>query len=454
MNEPILTKFAIDAIESLAKEDPKLYGLIEQEYLRQSVSLAMVASCSNTDPSVLACEGGFTSNVTAEGYPGARFHAGCEFVDQFEQLAIDRAKQAFGAQYVNVQPHTASTANQVVTSRILDPGDTLLGLSLDGGGHLSHGAKVNISGSFYNAIGYNLNTDGFIDYDQVEQLALQHKPKLIICGTTAYPRIIEWQKFRDIADKIGAYVLADITHIAGLVIAGEHPNPIDIAHFTTTCTHKQLYGPRGGLIMMGKDFELPSPRGKGTLVNLMQSGLFPFTQGAPIVNTIVAKARALDRANKPEFKQLAKRIVSLSSCLANAFIEEGITVVSGGSDNHIILANTLKSFNVTGIVAEKALEECNIIINKNWIPGDTLSPFVTSGIRIGTNSVAARGLDEVAIRKCASLISRVLKQIVVVNDREYKLDAAKRDEFRAEVKEIAICFPIPGYRLPDILKDK
>ncbi|HED33652.1 MAG TPA: serine hydroxymethyltransferase [Gammaproteobacteria bacterium] len=448
MSEPILSRFARNAVDMLSDEDPVLYRLIEQEYQRQTVSLAMVASCSNTHPSVLACEGTFTSNVTAEGYPGARFHAGCEFVDQFEQLAIDRAKEAFGAQYVNVQPHTASTANQIVTSRLVNPGETLMGMSLDAGGHLSHGAKVNISGAFYNAVGYDLDENGFIDYAQVESLAREHRPKLIICGTTAYPRIIDWQKFRDIADEVGAYLLADITHIAGLVIADEHPSPIDIAHITTTCTHKQLYGPRGGLIMMGKDHELPSPKGKGTLTDLMQSGLFPFTQGAPIINTIVAKARALDRANKPEFKELGKRIVSLSGALASSMVKEGITVVSGGSDNHIILANTMESFGVTGIVAEKALEQCNVIINKNWIPGDTLSPFVTSGIRIGTNSMAARGLDENTMGQCASLIARILKDIDVQSDKTFSLGKVKCDEYRAEVKKIAMRFPIPGYPLP------
>ena len=451
MSEPILTTFAKNAVEMLAAEDPELYKLIEGEYHRQIVSLAMVASCSNAHPSALACEGTFTSNVTAEGYPGARFHAGCEYVDQFEQLAIDRAKKAFGAQYANVQPHTASTANQVVTSRLVNPGETLMGMSLDAGGHLSHGAKVNISGSFYNAIGYDLNSDGFIDYDQVESLAMEHKPKLIICGTTAYPRVIDWERFREIADKVGAYLLADITHIAGLVIGGQHPNPIDIAHITTTCTHKQLYGPRGGLIMMGKDHDLPNPRGKGTLKGLMQSGLFPFTQGAPIINNIVAKARTLDRASKPEFKELAKRIVDLSRALAKALVAQGTTVVSGGSDNHIILANVMESFNVTGIIAEKALEECNVIINKNWIPGDQLSPFVTSGIRIGTNSMAARGLDENEMVHCADLIARILKSVVMKSEKEYELDTAQRDAFRAEVKDIAVRFPIPGYPLPEHL---
>ncbi len=449
MSDPILSRFALNAFEMLGDEDPELYKLVEGEYRRQIYSLAMVASCSNAHPSALACEGTFTSNVTAEGYPGARFHAGCEYVDQFEQLAIDRAKKAFKAQYANVQPHTASTANQVVTSRLVNPGETLMGLSLDAGGHLSHGAKVNISGSFYNAIGYRLNDKGFIDYGQVEELAMEHKPKLIICGTTAYPRIIEWDRFRKIADKVGAYLLADITHIAGLVIAGEHPNPIDIAHITTTCTHKQLYGPRGGLIMMGREWDLPNPRGKGTLSGLMQSGLFPFTQGAPIINNIVAKARALDRASRPEFKELAKRIVMQSRALAQALADRGMNVVSGGSDNHIILADTMASFNVTGIIAEKALEECNIIINKNFIPGDQLSPFITSGIRIGTNSMAARGLTEEAIGQCAELICRVLKSVEVVSEKEYRLDTEARDKYRDEVKQIALQFPIPGYPLPE-----
>lgn len=448
MQDSTLRNFAGNAMDILEQEDAELFNLLNSEYRRQVESLAMVASCSPTHPSVLACEGTFASNVTAEGYPGARFHAGCKYVDQFEQLAIDRAKAAFGAQYANVQPHTASTANQIVTSRLLNPGDTLLGLSLDAGGHLSHGAKVNISGSFYNAIGYGLDERGFIDFEQVEALALEHRPKLIICGTTAYPRTIDWENFRTIADKIGAYLLADITHIAGLVIAGEHPNPIDIAHITTTCTHKQIYGPRGGLIMMGKDHQLPSPRGKGTLENLMQSGLFPFTQGAPIINNIVAKARALARTTTPEFKELAKRIIRLSRSLAAELENRNITVVSGGSDNHIVLANTLESFGVTGYVAEKALEDCNLIVNKNHIPGDQLSPFVTSGIRVGTNSVAARGLGEPDMARCADIISRILTAIDAQGDKAYSLDPNLRDAFRSEIRDIALEYPIPGYVTP------
>ncbi len=289
IEEGLLSDFAQQGVALLRDEDPVLYELVEREYERQQNSLAMVASCSPTHPSVLACEGTFTSNVTAEGYPGARFHAGCEFVDQFEQLAIDRAKAALKAQYANVQPHTASTANQVVMASLLKPGDTLLGMDLDSGGHLSHGAKVNISGRFFNAVAYGLDKDGFLDYDQAQRLALEHRPKLIICGTTAYPRTIDWNRFRQIADQVDAYLLADITHILGLVITGHHPSPIDVAHVTTTCTHKQLYGPRGGLILMGKDFETLGPDGKTTLAQLMQRGVFPFLQGAPIVNNIVAK---------------------------------------------------------------------------------------------------------------------------------------------------------------------
>ena len=365
-----LQEFASRAVAALESADPVLHRLLLQEFDRQMDSLTMVASCSITHPSVLACEGTFASNVTAEGYPGARFHAGCKYVDQFEQLAIERAKVVFGAKYANVQPHTASTANQIVTSAVLKPGDNLLGMNLASGGHLSHGAKVNISGKFYNAVGYGLNQQGFIDFGQVEELAQLHRPKLIICGATAYPRIIDWQRFREIADGVGAYLLADITHIAGLVIAGLHPSPIDIAHFTVTCTHKQLYGPRGGLILMGKEWDSPSPTGKGTLSTLIQSGVFPCTQGAPIINKIVAKARALDRAGSEEFRILAARIVTLSRALAESLLSCGMDVVSGGTDNHIVLVNVRSSFGLSGIIAEKALEECHIIVNKNFIPRD------------------------------------------------------------------------------------
>ena len=444
-DQPLLADFARHAMESLCHEDPVLYDLIEQEFLRQQNTLAMVASCSTAHPSVLACEGTFTSNVTAEGYPGARFHAGCKYVDQFEQLAIDRAKAALGAQYANVQPHSASTANQIVMGSLLKPGETLLGLDLDCGGHLSHGSKVNVSGQFFNAISYGLNEQGVIDYEQVEQLARKHNPKLIICGTTAYPRIIDWARFRAIADQVGAYLLADITHIVGLVIAGEHPSPIDVAHITTTCTHKQMYGPRGGLILMGKDWQCPDPSGQVTLAERIQKGVFPFMQGAPLVNKIVAKARALARTMTPEFKQLARRIVVLAKALAQSLMDRGIKVISGGTDNHIVVVDVLASFGVTGIVAQRALEECDIIVNKNRIPGDKKSVFTASGIRIGTNSLAVREFGAEDMDHCADLIARILTAVKVEGDRAYTLDAADTAEFRDEVKQLCARFPLVGY---------
>jgi len=440
-----LEDFAQRGVELLRREDPVLAELIEAEYARQAGSLAMVASCSTAHPSVLACEGTFTSNVTAEGYPGHRHHAGCKYVDQFEQLAIDRAKKVFGAQFANVQPHSASTANQIVTSGVLKPGDTLLGLDLDAGGHLSHGSRVNISGRFYNAVPYGLDDQGRIDYDRMAELAREHRPGLIICGTTAYPRTIDWQRFRDVADEVGAYLLADITHIAGLVIAGEQPNPIDIAHFTVTCTHKQLYGPRGGLILMGKDAELPSPEGNGKLWNLMQRRLFPFTQGAPLVNMIVAKARALDRAATPEFKAQGQLIVKLAQALAEALLAQGARVLSGGTDNHIVLVNVLESFGVTGIAAEKALEECNIIVNKNRIAGDQKPVSISSGIRIGTNSLVVRRVAPEEMAWCADLIVRVLRSVEMQGEREYRLPGAARDAFQAEVLEFCATHPLSDY---------
>ena len=447
MKATVLEDFSRRAIASLKQQDPILFDLLLGEYERQTSSLTMVASCTITHPSVLACEGTYTSNVTAEGYPGARFHAGCEFVDQFEQLAIDRAKKVFRAQYANVQPHTASTANQIVCSAILKPHETLLGMNLESGGHLSHGAKVNISGTFFNAVGYGLDENGFIDYDRVEELAREHQPKLIISGTTAYPRTLDWQRFREIADQVGAYLLADITHIAGLVIAGVHPSPIDIAHFTVTCTHKQLYGPRGGLILMGKEWDSPAPSGKGTLSQMIQRSLFPFIQGAPIINMLVAKARTLDRAATDEFRQLAGRIVTLSQALANTFMASDVRVVSGGTDNHIVLVDVFSSFGVPGIIAEKALEECRIIVNKNFIPGDRNKAFVTSGIRIGTNALAERRFGAEQMEACADLISRVLKSVQVLGEREYRLDPRARDRFRQEVRALCDQFPIPGYDL-------
>lgn len=442
-----LVEFGGLAWEMLREQDFELFSLLHAESQRQQEALVMVASCSTADPTVLACEGSFASNVTAEGYPSARFHAGCEFVDQFEQLAIDRAKKAFDAKFANVQPHTASTANQIVTASLLQPGDKLMGLRLDCGGHLSHGASVNISGKFFQAIEYGLNRDGLIDFEEVRRLAEEHRPKLIICGTTAYPRSLDWERFREIADNIGAYLLADITHIAGLVIAGQHPSPIDVAHITTTCTHKQLYGPRGGLILMGRDADTPGPDGKTPLSGLMQKGVFPLMQGAPIVNNIVAKARALDRATTGEFRELGERIVALAKKFAETMISRGVHVISGGTDNHIVVVDVLESFGLTGLVAEKALESCNIIVNKNHIPGDKKSVRVTSGIRIGTNSLAGRKFDLHEVELAAGLIVEVLEAIDVLSDRTFKMDPSRCEQIKKRVAAIARKFPIRGYPL-------
>ncbi len=437
--------FAQRGVELLRDEDPELYGLIEAEYERQASSLALVASCSTAHPSVLACEGTFTSNVTAEGYPGHRHHAGCKYVDRFEQLAIDRAKQVFAARYANVQAHSASTANQIVTTSVLKPGDTLLGLQLDSGGHLSHGSKVNISGRFYNAVGYGLDQRGFIDYGAMRAAALEHRPKLIICGTTSYPRTVEWECFREVADEVGAYLLADITHVAGLVIAGEQPNPIDVAHFTTTCTHKQLYGPRGGLILMGADAEAPSPAGTTSLSKLLDTRLFPFTQGAPLVNMIVAKARILGRCATPEFHEQARRIRALAGELATQLLARGTVVLSGGTDNHIVLVNVLEAFGVTGTAAERALEECSIIVNKNRIPGDTKPVSVSSGIRLGTNSLTVRNVELSDMAWCADLIVRILRSVRMLDETAYELDEEARTGFRDEVVEFCGRHPLRDY---------
>ncbi len=446
MGHSILTEFAHRGIELLRQDDPVLYELLDQEYLRQTNTLAMIAASSIADPSVLACESMVTSNVTTEGYPGARFHAGCKFVDEIERLAIERAKNVFQARYANVQPHSGTSANQIVTFSLLKPGDTILGLELNSGGHLTHGSKASVSGQYFNAIGYGLNHDGLIDYDQVYRLAQELKPKLIISGASAYPRIIDFKRFREIADEVGAYLLADISHIAGLVAAGEHPSSIDHAHFTTTSTYKQLYGPRGGLILMGKDYDRPSPDGKKTLSEMIQRAVFPFFQGTPSLNTIAAKARALAIVATPGFKRLAKRIVTDAEALAKCFADKGYRVLTGGSDNHIVLIDVLQR-GVTGVIAERALEACNIIVNKNRIPGDKKSALITSGMRLGTNSLALRGMGRNEMPLCADLTDLVLSSVKVFGEQDYELDKAIKESVEGEVKELCRRHPIPRYSI-------
>jgi glycine hydroxymethyltransferase len=431
-------------IEQLRAEDAELFELLERETLRQSNVLAMVAASSIADPSVLVCEGMACMNVTTEGYPAARYHAGCEVVDDIERLAIERAKAAFGAQYANVQPHSGSSANGVVIFSLLEPGDTLLGMDLDAGGHLTHGSKASVVGQYFDAVGYGVTEEGRIDYDQVGDLARRHRPKLIICGASAYPRIIEFARFREIADEVDAYLLADISHIAGLVAGGVHPSPIDHAHLTTTSTYKQLYGPRGGLILSGRDADGPAPRGKGTLADAMQRGVFPYFQGTPNLSAIAAKTRALARVVTPEFSELAQNIVADARALASCLTAQGFQVLTGGTENHTVLINVLQR-GITGVIAERSLEQCGIIVNKNRIPGDRKSAQVTSGVRFGTNSLALRGITPNEMPHCSALINQVLTNVHVLDDRQYELNDTVRRSVRASVEAICQQFPIPGF---------
>jgi glycine hydroxymethyltransferase len=432
-------------VELLRQEDPALFDLLEREHQRQSDVLTMVAASSIAEPSVLACEGMPTANVTTEGYPGARFHAGCRFVDEIERLAIARAQAAFGARYANVQPHSGSSANAILICGLLKPGETILGMEIGAGGHLTHGARASLSGQYFDAVGYGLDAEGYLDYAQVESLARRHRPKLIICGASAYPRTIDFGRFRQIADEVGAYLLADISHIAGLVAAGEHPSPIDHAHFTTTSTYKQLCGPRGGLILVGRDVETLAPDGKRTLPEMIQRAVFPFFQGTPNLSAIAAKARALDLIATPGFRSLARLIVADARALAEWFARQGYRVLTGGTDNHMVLLDVLTSRGVTGLVAERVLEECDVVINKNAIAGDGKGVLVTSGMRLGTNSLALRGMGPREMADCAELIDGVLRAVEPRGDRDYELAADRRHGFQSAVRELCRRFPIPRY---------
>jgi glycine hydroxymethyltransferase len=439
-----LPAFAARAASLLVDHDPMLYGLLHQELARQHETLMMVAAATVAHPSVLACKGTWLTNVTAEGYPGARFHAGCEVVDEIERLAIERAKTAFGARYANVQPHSATSANLCVMMALLSPGVAVLGLDLASGGHLSHGAKASVVGQYFDAIGYSLDERGLIDFDEVEELAWRHRPRLIICGASSYPRVIDFARFREIADTVGAYLLADISHIAGLVAAGEHPSPIDHAHITTTSTYKQLNGPRGGLILMGKDADCPAPSGTGTLAQLMQRAVFPVGQGTPDLAAVAAKATALQLVATDAFRDLARRIVRDARMLADGLASRGYRVLTGGTDNHMVLVDIFAS-GLTGLVAERALEACGIVVNRNRIPRDAKPARVTSGLRLGTNALAIRGMAEREMPTCADLVHTALSGTVAVTDDSFMLEDRVREDVRAAVRDLCQRFPIPGY---------
>ncbi|HEU4883738.1 MAG TPA: serine hydroxymethyltransferase [Longimicrobium sp.] len=443
-NDGVLEATALRGIASLRAGDAALYELIAREHRRQTGTLVMVAASSIADPAVLACEGTALLNTTTEGYPGARFHAGCQVVDEIERIAIDRARHAFGARYANVQPHSGTSANQIVMFSLLRPGDTVLGLDLDAGGHLSHGSKASVSGIYFNAVAYGVDAGGRIDMDEVRRLAREHRPRLIIAGASAYPRTIDFAAFREIADEAGAWLLADISHIAGLVAAGEHPSPIDHAHFTTTSTYKQLCGPRGGLILMGRDHDAPAPDGRGTLSSLVQRAAFPFFQGTPSLAAIAAKASALQRAASPGFREAARRITGGARALAASLHARGYTLVSGGTDNHMVLVD-LAPRGLTGVQAERALEACGIVVNKNRIPGDTRGAMVTSGVRFGTNGLAMRGMGADEMPHCAELVDTVLGAIRPRGDRDYEIDPRVAASVREAVAELCARFPVPGY---------
>lgn len=431
-------------MDSLYLADPELAGMLDAEVGQQRMTLAMIASASIADPSVLAAGGAALSNVTAEGYPGARYHPGAGRFDQVERLAVARAKQLFGAQYANVQPHSCSSANLAVLAALVPPGGTLLGLDLDAGGHLTHGSPASVTGRHYHAVHYGLDKSGRIDYAQVEELTHKHQPKVLIAGASAYPRKLDFARFRAIADLVGAYLIADISHIAGLVAAGEHASPIDVAHITTTSTYKQLGGPRGGLILSGREHRSFGPDGRTPLSRLMQRAVFPQSQGTPNPAAIAAKARAFALASGQEFTRTARLIVENARALAAELSALGYRVLTGGTDNHMVLLD-VSDRGLSGVVAERALEECGILANRNRIPGDTKPPLVTSGLRLGTNILAQRGMGPDQMRQCAHLLHKVLTATTALGDTEYQVDLQVADQVRADVRQVCGRHPLPGY---------
>ncbi|MFT6624654.1 MAG: glycine hydroxymethyltransferase [Cycloclasticus sp.] len=405
--------------------DDELWASIQKEEQRQEDHIELIASENYASPRVMQAQGSMLTNKYAEGYPGKRYYGGCEYVDIAEQLAIDRVKELFGADYANVQPHSGSQANAAVYFALLQAGDTILGMSLAHGGHLTHGAKVNFSGKLFNAIQYGLNdATGEVDYDEIQALANEHKPKMIVAGFSAYSRVMDWQKFRDIADSVGAYLFVDMAHIAGLVAAGEYPSPVNIADVTTSTTHKTLRGPRGGIILA---------KANPVIEKKLNSMVFPGTQGGPLMHVIAAKAVAFKEALSPEFKTYQKQVKVNASAMANLFIERGYNIVSGGTDNHLFLVDLVDK-GLTGKVAEAALEEANITTNKNSVPNDPQSPFVTSGIRLGSPAITTRGFNEQDSKDLAGWMCDIL-------------DDVENKSVQQTVKQnvLAICKRLPVY---------
>jgi len=425
--------------QHLRQQDDEVLKAVKNEVDRERFTLELIASENFVSDAVLETAGSTMTNKYAEGYPGKRYYGGCEAVDQAENLAIERAKNLFDAEYVNVQPHSGSQANMAVYFSILEPGDTVLGMNLNHGGHLTHGSPVNFSGKLYNIVSYGVDEHtGIIDYDQVAKKAREHKPKMIIAGASAYPRYIDFKKFREIADDVGAFLVTDMAHPAGLVAAGQHPSPLPHSHVVTSTTHKTLRGPRGGLILIGEDFENPmgikTRKTKRTkmMSEIINSNVMPGIQGGPLMHIIAAKAVAFGEALQPEFKTYCEQIVKNAKALAEELMKEGFNLISGGTDNHLILIN-LENKNLTGKQAEEALEEAGITTNKNMVPFDKRSPFVTSGIRLGTPALTTRGMKEKEMRFIAGLINRV------IGNHE---DEQEKESVRREVRELCSQFPL------------
>lgn len=408
------------SFENLKKEDFEVYEAIENELGRQRNKIELIASENFASKAVMEAMGSYMTNKYAEGYPGNRYYGGCEFVDVVENLAIERAKKIFGAEHINVQPHSGAQANMAVYQAMLVPGDTVLGLNLAHGGHLTHGSKVNSSGKLYNFIPYGVKEDtGIIDCDEVERLALENKPKMIVTGASAYPRIIDFKRFREIANKVGAYLMVDMAHIAGLVGAGLHPNPVEYADFVTTTTHKTLRGPRGGMILCKEEY-----------AKQIDKAVFPGIQGGPLMHIIAAKAVCFKEALTPEFKKYQEQVVHNANVLAEELKKYGFKLVSDGTDNHLILID-LRNKNITGKELEVRLDEVGITVNKNAIPFDPQKPSITSGIRIGTPAVTTRGFKEGEMKKIANLINETVENYEI-----------KKEEIKAEVKNICDKYPL------------
>jgi glycine hydroxymethyltransferase len=408
--------------------DDELWAAMDKELRRQEEHIELIASENYASPRVMAAQGSVLTNKYAEGYPAKRYYGGCEYVDIAEQLAIDRVKELFGADYANVQPHSGSQANAAVYLALLKPGDTILGMSLAHGGHLTHGAKVNFSGKLFNAVQYGLNeATGEIDYDQVESLALEHKPKMIIGGFSAYSRVVDWQRFRAIADKVGALLVVDMAHVAGLVATGHYPSPVQIADVTTSTTHKTLRGPRGGIILAKRNPDIEKK---------LNSLVFPGTQGGPLMHVIAAKAVAFKEALQPEFKEYQAQVVANARAMATVLAERGYKIVSGGTDNHLFLVDFIEK-GLTGKEVDAALGNANITVNKNSVPNDPQSPFVTSGIRIGTPAVTTRGMREQEVCELAGWICDVIDDVN---------NTSTIDKVREQVLDLCAKFPVyePG----------